>query len=99
MKMKHRVRTVVNKNSDFGQLCKASLHRVIFYAEASEANKVRAKIMDAVKRQSEQLVVAFLEAAANNERATVDRILDEGSIEVDDSDGVLLAVLLVSSRK
>ena len=43
--------------------------------------------MDAVKRQSEQLVVAFLKAAANNERTTVDNILDEGAIEVDDSDG------------
>ena len=58
-------------------------------AEVSEANKVRAKIMDAVKRQSEQLVVAFLKAAANNERSTVDEILDQGSIEVDDSDGVV----------
>ena len=60
-------------------------------AEASEANKVRAKIMDAVKRQSEQLVVAFLKAAANNERTTVDNILDEGAIEVDDSDGLCSA--------
>lgn len=49
---------------------------------------MRAKIMDAVKRQSEQLVVAFLKAAAGNERGAVDDILDEGSIEVDDSDGV-----------
>lgn len=61
-------------------------------AEASEASKVRAKIMDAVKRQSEQLVIAFLKAATNNERSTVDNILDEGSIEVDDSDGAIAAV-------
>jgi Ankyrin repeats (3 copies) len=63
-----------------------------YHAEASEANKVRAKILDAVKRQSEQIVVAFLHAAASNDTAAVDRILDEGSIEVDDSDGPLPAV-------
>jgi hypothetical protein len=40
-----------------------------------------------VKRHSEQVVVQFLKAAANNDGATVDRILDEGAIEVDDSDG------------
>jgi hypothetical protein len=43
--------------------------------------------MDAVKRQSEQLVVAFLKAAANDDRDAVDDILEEGAIEVDDSDG------------
>jgi hypothetical protein len=62
-------------------------------AEASEANKIRTKISDAVKRQSEQIVVAFLNAAASNDRAAVDRILDEGSIEVDDSDGTIPAVV------
>ena len=58
-------------------------------AEPSEAHKVRSKISDAVKRQSEQLVVAFLKAAANNDRNAVDNILEEGAIEVDDSDGAL----------
>lgn len=41
---------------------------------------------NAVKRQSEQLVVAFLQAAANNNKAVVESMLDAGSIEVDDSD-------------
>lgn len=56
---------------------------------SGQANKVRTKITDAVKRQSEQLVVSFLEAAASNDRATVESILEAGSIEVDDADGML----------
>jgi hypothetical protein len=48
-----------------------------------------------VKRQSEQVVVKFLKAAASNDIAAVDKILDEGSIEVDDSDGALSAVVLL----
>jgi hypothetical protein len=42
-----------------------------------------------VKRQSEKVIAQFLKAAASNDCAAVDRILDEGSIEVDDSDGAL----------
>jgi hypothetical protein len=52
-----------------------------------EAGKVRTKISDAVKRQSEQLVVSFLDAAASNNRSNVEYILEGGSIEVDDADG------------
>jgi ankyrin repeat protein len=51
-----------------------------------EVAKVRNKIMDAVKRQSEQLIVSFLEAAASNNRAVIEEILEAGAIEVDDVD-------------
>jgi ankyrin repeat protein len=55
-------------------------------ADAVEAAKIRATVSSAVKRQNQQLVVTFLQAAADNDKAALDSLLEAGSIEIDDSD-------------
>jgi ankyrin repeat protein len=57
------------------------------------AKKVQKTVMTAVKRQSEQLIVSFLNAASVNDSATVDDILKIGQLEVDDGDNNMRTAL------
>lgn len=55
-------------------------------ADATEAAKIRQTVSSAVKRQNQQLVCTFLQAAADDNKSAVDAMLDAGSLEVDDAD-------------
>jgi hypothetical protein len=50
------------------------------------SEQAQTKMNEAIRRQTEQYAIAFIEAAAQNDTKTVIRILESGEVDVDESD-------------